>query len=186
LIRGSLLTLKILEKQFFLSRVAKPDEETCEHEFHPDYCSRGYCSSETIHPSTVHPREHFSPKHLHRGCTSRVLFTIQTVHPSTVHLRILPSEYCSLRYCSSKHCSLPGTIIRALFMPSTVHPKEPCSSEDSSTRRTLSRGCFHLAHPFRKGPPFPPRTRRIRAYPSITYSREVNLIIKTLGVHGQG
>jgi hypothetical protein len=165
LIRGSLLTLKILEKQFFLSRVAKPDEETCEHEFHPDYCSRGYCSSETIHPSTVHPREHFSPKHLHRGCTSRVLFTIQTVHPSTVHLRILPSEYCSLRYCSSKHCSLPGTI-----HPSTVHA-EYCSPE----RTLFIRGFFHSAYTFQRmlplGTPFPQRTTlpaEDSAHPSIS------------------
>ena len=32
----------ILGKQFFLSRVAKPGEETREHEFHLDYCSPGH------------------------------------------------------------------------------------------------------------------------------------------------
>ena len=98
----------------------------------------------------------------------RVLFT-RALFTCTVHLREHFSPgHLHRAYTSRGYCSW-----------SIVHLREHCSSEDSSTRQTLPTKDHLSGKGF--GAPF-----HIRVYPSITYTQEVNLIIKTLGVHGQG
>ena len=79
------------------------------------------------------------------------------------------SRYCSLKHYSPEYCS-----------------PEHCSYVLFTRENIFIRGFFHSANPSYKGPPFLQRTQCTLPHPSMTYTREVNHIIKTLGAHGQG
>ena len=102
-------------------------------------------------------------------------FTRITVHPGmycsraskfnwALHSDEVSSFGHNRGYCSPEHCSY------VLFTQENI----------------FIRGFFHSANHSHKGPPFPQRTQRTLPHPSITYTREVNHIIKTIGAHGQG